>query len=219
MAVTKGQLISDIENRLTRGKPSDDLELSRSQIGFWLDSERDFLVSQYLDKKIKSKEPIDPYYITGIDKCLSLSTEEDECDTEDCQYRYYITLTQDVLSLVGDRGVMRINDQNGNILIYSNKDDMDVFQYLSFAKPSRKRQFSYREGLRIYIEKIKPEMVKYLTYDVFYVPAYSGFEIEEDEDYIISSHLIPELLTRVEEIAWRQMLGQFEDLHSDGKQA
>ena len=72
MAVTKGQLISDIELRLTKGKPSDDIAIYRNQIAYWLDIERDNILTDILSDSIKKGNDIDPFYVES-DLCLSLS--------------------------------------------------------------------------------------------------------------------------------------------------
>lgn len=216
MAVTKGQLISDVELRLTKGKPSDDLAVYRNQIAYWLDIERDNLLTDILSRSISDGDDIDPYYIES-DLCISPLMISDDCVDCDNKKRFYIDLTRDVLRLPDDRGIVRMVDNRGlNIPIF-NQNEMDDIRLISYSKPTKKRQAAYREGARrIFIEELDELSLSYFEYDVYYIPRSVGASISEDDNYPIADEDVPELIERVVTVGLQQMNLGVGDLENDG---
>ena len=216
MSVTKGKLISDIELRLTKGKPSDDMAIYRNQIAYWLDVERDNILTDILGEAIKKGDDIDPTYVTQ-DLCLSPVQIEDNCVDCDDKIRYYIELTNEVLFLPKDRGIIRITDNKGkNIPVYS-QNEMDDIRLISYSKPTKKRQAAYREGDRkIFIEKLDKYGLQYFEYDVYYVARAVGASLEDEDNYPIADEDVPELVERVVMIGLQQMRVGTADIENDG---
>lgn len=216
MSIKKSKIISDIELRLTKGKPSDDMAIYRNQIAYWMDTERDNLLSEVLSFTIKNGDDIDPIYIEQ-DLCLSPLKTEDNCADCKNKYRFYIDLSKSVLHLPGDRGIVRIVDNKGKIIPVFNQLEMDDIRFLPYAKPTKYRQAAYREGdRRIFIEVLEESSLKYFEYDVYYVPRAAGQSIKDDEDYPIADEDIPELVERVVRIGLLQMNAGEADLENDG---
>src|SRR5690348_6439066 len=103
---TKAQLIDDIILRVTKGAPSDDLELEPSQIAFWFDIVAKTMIPDYLNDKIKSGEMIDPEFILIEDN--KKAVVEDVTMLESYQDRVYITITKPPMVLRNDAAIIRI---------------------------------------------------------------------------------------------------------------
>jgi len=213
---TKSQIASDIELRLTRGKPSDDLELDRRQIYFWMDSSLDAFVHNELVNSLAKGETLDPSYITK-EECKIMIEEIKDCF--DCKPRFYLTITKDVMDLPKDKGIIRVMDTRGVSLKHFEKEQIEMLELLEFARPTQTNQAFYRENRNIYIEKANKKMIDIVKYHVFYIPANLSVGIDEDDEYPIPTQLLPEFISFIEDIANRQMSRQFEDLEADGKQA
>jgi hypothetical protein len=69
--VNASDLIDDIELQLNQGTISDDTELSRTQIAYWLEVELNFMVRQECDAAVKAGKLINPIYIQRGEGYLS----------------------------------------------------------------------------------------------------------------------------------------------------
>lgn len=213
---TKNQIISDIELRLTRGKPSDDLELSRRQIAFWMDTYRDIFVKDLLNDAVKKKQPINPYYL--IDESCKLATEE-ILGCEQCKNRFYLLLEKDVMPLMYNKGVFRVEDNRNVALKGFEKEDIEMLYNLRFSRPNQRNQVYYREGRKIFIEEVDEKIADIANYRVWYIPANYADTLSGDDEYPIDGDSLPEFIDYIEQIGIRQMYGEFEDLNNDGQQA
>lgn len=62
-SIAASKLIDDIELQLNQGTISDDSELSRDQIAYWLEVEANFMIRQECDAAVKVGKQINPIYI------------------------------------------------------------------------------------------------------------------------------------------------------------
>jgi hypothetical protein len=214
---TKLELISDIELRLYQGKPSDDSELPTSQISYWIDLYRDVVITDSLNDKIKKKEEVEPFYILK-EECLTQTKETTACDDDDCtEFRYSIELTNDVLPLVKDGGVVRVVNHKGSILAKTTQNDFDILSNLPFGGASTANQSFYRENKKIFISESTTVSSGLYSYHVFYIPKGVGFTTTDTDPYPLEDSLLPVLLDMVEDVARRQMNQGVADLDNDGK--
>lgn len=63
-SINADKIIDDIELQLNQGTISDDSELSREQIRYWLEVEANFMIRQECDSVIKVGKQINPIYIS-----------------------------------------------------------------------------------------------------------------------------------------------------------
>lgn len=212
---TKREIASDIELRLTRGKPSDDLELDFRQIYFWMDTALDAFIHDSIKRDIEQGLEVNPFYIKK-EECKLMTEEVKDC--EDCDPRFYISITKTPISLPNDRGIVRVTDTRGAILGNFSKDQIEMLHLLDMAKPTKKKQVFYRENKNLYIEKANSKQIDIVKYNVYYVPMEAD-AVGDDDEYPISAELLPEFILFIEGIARRQMESGFEDLQNNGKQA
>lgn len=216
MAINKDTIISDIELRLTKGKPSDDIAIYRNQISHWIDITRDGIVTSLITSLVMNGEEIDPFYIDS-DLCLSPVAVDDDCIDCPNKLRFYIETTRDILSLPGERGIIRITDNNGKDVSVFSENEINFLRNMPFSKPTKGRQSAYREGSRrIFIEKLDELSLEYFEYDVFYIPKMVGSNIDESENYPIAEEDLSELIESVVEIGLRQINLGIADIENDG---
>lgn len=224
--MTKNEAISDIELRLTRGKPSDDLELSRDLIEHWLDTVRDSLVADRLDRLAQAGEPIPEIYIKKL-TCNVAESENIAC-VDDCDQRYTFTLTDTsvtpnvlykTLDVIGHRGIVRVTTQGGKILIPSSPIAADCMSFLRFSKPSRQNMMFYKEGDEIFIIGLTEQLSKSTKFNVYFVQSNAFETLGDDDEVPIEGRMEAALLDAVEEIGLRLLAGEYEDLQNDGTQA
>lgn len=212
---TKNELISDIELRLYKGKPSDDIELSRSQVSHWIDITREDILSDMFNEALRRGGSIDPFYVFK-EECLTLSKETTSCDKDCKDFRYFIELANDVMPLHKSMGIIRVVDNYGRSLVGTNENFSEVLASLPFVGTSTKSQTFYLENKKIYIEKHTTISSDLYEYTVFYIPQRAGDSVDDDDNYPIEDSLVPLLLDRVEEVARRQMELGVADIDNDG---
>jgi len=212
---TKGALVSDIELRLSRGKPSNDFEIERSQIEHWLDLARDEIVSQKLNSQIMSDEDIDPFYIA---KFGEYSAELEQEVALACTKRHVFSLDKDILSLVEDRGIDRVVATSGKILIQSTFDQIEYLQDLWFSKPSNENMMWYREGNKFFVYGLSDITRSRIKFQVFGVQSNVGSTLSDEDKYPISDDITEIVIEKAEEIGLRELYGELEDRSSDGNQ-
>lgn len=212
--MTKNQFISDIILRITEGKPSDDLELEPRQVAFWLDMVLGSLVKQSLDTKLLSKKgEIENSYIKW-EKDLVLST-----NTLDSRTDFYIDLCDEPMNLWRDRGVIRVNTDDGDWVDKMKMSEIDNISKLRFARPTLQNIKYTRVGKRLYFYGPTVDTYQIVKFDVAYVPQINSLEELGDNDQIyVGEDLLPQIAEEVEKIARRQIYQSSEDLQNNAVQ-
>lgn len=207
---TASQLISDIELRLSKGVITDDFQVDRRQILFWLNQSREELMKAYIDSEGSSELES---FLSKVE-CVPISSEDDECIK--CGSKFYIELPTSVSSLPNDIGVYRVETQAGTTIKKISPSEVSRIKHSRFGKPSPTKMYYYRVKNTLHIEgggKIFLNGGKVTLYVISYDVSIEN----ENDEYPISSFLVARLLDLVEERGRRQ-LGMPEDLVEDGKQ-
>lgn len=212
---TKDQAISDVVLRLTGGKPSDDLELERLQVAFWISMAHDLVLKKYLESKINKGESIDPSFIKK-DGAKELFTELDYGATEG-QTRLFINLSKEPLDLFDDSGVVRVLTNDGQRVDKTDLDNLDMITQMEFCKPSVENLVYYREGKRLFILGVPLAMKDSVYISAWYVPKEDLECLADTDELNISPDLLTAVLDVAEEIGRRQIFGP-QDLANDGEQ-
>lgn len=202
--MTKEQLISDLELRLTAGKPSDDVEIPRPLLATWLDQAR----ATVIQAESKQTGEISPSCYTML-QCQSVALETPQCVYGDCFVNVYLTIPTP-LSLPHERGI-QVSFTNGRTVHKMlAPQTWAIWKNLKYGKPEIGW---YRVGDKLYIygQKINHNY----TFTVNLVLANTQ-TIEDTDTYPIPEHLIPLILQSAEEIGLRMLQGQ-SDINNDGK--
>lgn len=218
--VTRSKIISDIELRLTSGKVSDDFEVSRRQIAFWVDEGRDEVVTLYLNALVKKRKAIDPFYIERED-CKLVSTEDVPCidDEDNCWERKIATMVGTPLYLIGDKGMVHVTNSVGKEIHRVEHDDLDILQSMRLSKPGQRNLVYHREKLDLIIDGLSKNYSDMPKIRVAYVRSIRNWDIVDTDEYPIADALVPELIDRIEETARREIAeSSMEDNINDGTQ-
>lgn len=207
--MTKSELISDVILRLTRGKPSDDLEIEPSQVAFWIDLVLNGLVKQVLDDKIKKGiDSIDPAYIC-YDRLVPI-----KAGAQSYSDNFYVDLCAEPLNLFRDRGVIRVSTEStltevGEWVDKMKMEEIDNLKKLKFSKPSLKNLKYHRVKSRLYFYGFTNDTYQLVTLIIGYVPRTKALDDLGDDDPIYVGDEIPPLLAEeLEKIGRRQISGQ-----------
>jgi hypothetical protein len=218
---TKGELVSDLELRFTEGKPSDDIEIERDQLAFWLDLAANSLVADQLSKQMSRKEDVNPQYIQPSGYLTA--QEEGLAEVNAAYERYSIDISGlRILPFRGksrDFGVVRVQDNLNKQLVEITYDDSDFYRDLKFACPSSSNQQWYREDGKIYLDGVDFSNVNLRQYRVFYVQSIDSSSLTDAQDYPVGEDILSMIVDIAEEIGWGQLREQpVHDLENDGKQ-
>jgi len=212
--ITKTRLISDIILQLTQGVPTDDFTIEELQVAQWLDYHLNDLIKREITDHIKTGMSIPPIYIireTGL-----TMTEEAVIDIDDHDQRFYLTLTNEVLDLPKDSGVVKVLDYDLNLIHKTASENLEVLRDLRFAKPSTENVLYYREGKKVFIEGFNTADVDFNDLIVFYVPKQDILSMADGDEVIISDQLIPVLIDMCVQRGKLQLYGTQPDTSNDG---
>jgi hypothetical protein len=218
MGKTKQELVSDIELRVTRGKPSDELELEQEQIIHWLEVAANSVVADYLNKKIRSKKAIPPEYIQKV-LAIQLVKETAPSNVSDGIRHYLDFSSYDVMPLEKDGGIARVSTLSGKWINSTEDQDFQMLENLYFSKPSRENLVWYREGDDIFIVGYGDNIVGAVKLNVYYVPVIEISSLADTAEVKLTDDVVAIILDVVEDMALRQLGADFEDLQNDGTQA
>lgn len=211
---TKGELISDIELRLSGGKPADDFEIDRPQIGHWLDVTRDGLVKTVLDTQINKYGTVDDYYI--VREACKVPTEETLACVDEDYEKMSFNLNFTPMSLRKNMGVVKVVTDEYKLVYPADVISINMVIDLPFAAPSEDLLIYYTEKNKITIEGLNKNVISDPNLIVYYIPQYSNSDIAEADEFLISDDLLGILLDEVEAIGRRQ-LGIPQDIDNDGE--
>lgn len=205
MSITKHKLISDIENQLLGGQPSDDSELSHKQIAYWIQMTLHDLIKQEVTAAQKKGDSIPPIYITR-DVGLEMD-EEAVADIDADKQRFWVDLTQDVLDLPNDRGIVRVEDYDGNLISKTNLEFLDVIRNLRFSKPSPENVLYYRVAKKVFLEGLNTDDIDFNPFIVYYIPKQDVEALADDGEILVSDQLLPVLTDMVVQRGKLMLLG------------
>lgn len=212
--MTKEQLISDIILQVTQGTPSDDSEIEKDQVAFWINYQLHQLIKQEIDVEMKNVRPIPPVYI-AMEDCIVIGSEDLVCQ-EDCVDRVYIELLSDVVDLQKDAGIVRLITDEGDQIRRTSVAELDVIKNLRFSKPSRTNLVAYRQLKKIFIEGIKQAELDFSKVTVFYVKKQDVIALADTDEVIMTDQIKPLLIDAVVQRLKLQIYGSSVDTDSDG---
>jgi hypothetical protein len=203
------QLISDVELRIYGGKPSDDAEIEREQIRFWLETINKALVTDYINKT--NEIPSD--LIRKID-CLVVHKETTDCDG--CNSSQYIELpknsdgtTLDILSLRSDGGIVDLKKGNSPIYRLSSPSQIRINNNLRFANNNA---YYYRVDNKIYLfNGIYPSYCKLSLF----VATVDTTDKKDNEQFPTVDALMATILDEATRIGMNELKGK-QDIQNDG---
>ena len=205
-------LISDVELRLTKGNVSDDFQVDRRQIRFWLDIIRSELIEE--KERVSGMQELSDF--VRLYECVDIDERKVDCGGECNDKVYEVALPVSVSQLRHDLGVYRVETSGGKTIHRTRITERNRIRNLKFAFPNNSRIIYHRVKDTLVIEGGTNNFKENGKVNLYLIPEdTSGFD--EDEEYPIDASLIPMLLDRAETIGRRE-LGSPEDVENDGKQ-
>lgn len=214
---TKAELISDIILRVTKGKPSDDLELEPRQVEFWIDSVINELLADYIKDRTSKNKSIDEGLLK---KETSKPILEEQLNYINPDITELYILSEDpILETDSGSAIVRVITSDGMHVHKTKVQDIDTVEHMEFSKSSEQNLLYYRDGdCKIIIRGIPEEMVGIIELAIWYVPKQDLSCMNDSESVRLPLELIPELSDRVAELALRQMYGTIDDVENNGDQ-
>ena len=210
----KNKLISDVVLKATQGAPTDDSEISNTQIAYWATEILHQLIKSEVDAELRAGRRVPPVYITRED-CEPLAIEDLDCQA-DCQDGIYIDLNFDIIDIQDDGGLIRVvTDEQEQVKIID-LGMLDTIRSLRFGKPSMDNPACYRVARRIYVEGIKYPEVPFNFLSVYYIKKQDVEALEDTDEVICSSLIAPILIDRLADLLKDQMYGSTPDTSNDG---
>jgi hypothetical protein len=208
--MTVEQLISDIENQLLQGSPSDDSELSWDQLKFWATYHLNSLVATECNEKAKRGESIPSIYVRHKD-CEVMSVEQGEFDT-----KLYIELPEKTLELNNDRGILLVQTEDGEEILRTSVEDMVRTGKMRFAKPSIQNPLFYRRSEKLFLLGFNEVDIPFEKISVYYIPEQDLLTAEDTDDVLVSDMALPILIDTVVQRGKQQLYGTQPDQANDG---
>ena len=212
---TKEQLISDIILRVTKGKPSDDLELEPRQVAFWIDQILPALQKQVLDKRIAEGSTIGADYIK-VEDCIDAKAKLLDC--LECQDNIYFDLKCHPADLHRDLGVIRVVTMDGSWVDKATLLEIDTLRNMRFSKPSLKNLKYTRVKNRIFVHGMDVDTMHLAQFMVSYVPSQTVSDLADDETIYVGDDILEMLAAKLESIARRQLYISDIDESNNGRQ-
>ena len=214
--MTKEMLVSDIILRVTRGKPSDDLELEPQQVAYWIDLVIGDIIKTSLEKALARGDTISPIYIQH-EECLNPKLKDSNC--LECHNNIFVDLCKSPISLSDDRGILRVTTQDGEPINKTSIEELDVINKLTFSKPTLKNLVFHRERDKLFIHGVDHRSYALIQVNVWYIPSPQLLEALGDDDEVnVSEDILGAVADAVEAIARRQLYQSAEDEENDGEQ-
>lgn len=214
MAITKARIISDIELALLQSNPSDDSELEKDQIAQWVQYHLHDLIRQEVTAEMKKGNGVPPIYLIR-EEGLEMS-EEDVEGIADSKQRFWVDLTEDVLDLPDDAGIVRVEDYDGNLIMKTNIEQLSMVRDLRFSKPTINNVLYYRIGKKVFVDGFNTGDSEFNPIIVYFVPKQDVTAMEDSDEIIISDQLIPILVDLCVQRGKLELYGTQVDIANDG---
>lgn len=211
--MTKDQFLSDIMLRVTAGKPSDDIELEKRQIAYWLDQVLNSVVKSALDDKLKRGDIIEGTYL------YPQYNVDVNIENNNGTSIFYLDLDFEPMNLWRDRGIIRVANSDGFGLVNRiNFAELDTLANLKLSKPGLKNINYSRIKSRIILHGLDKDSYAINNFDLVYVPLTKALDLLKPTDNIyVAEDLIPVIADAIVKIAKEQLSG-INDIENDSVQ-
>lgn len=217
--MTVKEIVSDVILQLTQSDPSDDLALDERQVAFWLTTHANALVTAEINSKLKLGEMVPRIYQTR-ETCILSELEDTACGDDDCTDRIKLTLTNEVLTLNDDSGIIMVQTDDGDqVLKAGSINNIMLFRHMRFSKPSGDNFVYYTQGSNIFIEGMDAEEIPFDKFHVWYVPKKDYHTVADSTEVVVSDLVLPILIAAMVQTGKAELLGSVPaDPANDGVQ-
>lgn len=199
---TQAYIVSDLELRLSKSKPSQDLDITYEQMAYWIDQARDMVTKDYVDKS----KTVDSSLIMRLENLPSYDVNGD----------LFVDLGLIPLDIRNNGAIVYVEDDSGNFLHGSSQANRKFLSKMSFTKPSACTVVYTLNGSSLMINGGSGNPLT--TYNVGLVHSEVSRVKEPDDKYYIAPSTLQMVIELAEEIGLRELNGQgFYDITNDGK--
>jgi len=215
MAITKEQILSDIQLQLLQSSPSDDSALELSQLAFWTSYHLNELVRREITAELKKGNIIPPIYVLREEALVI--TEETVADIDDKDQRMWVELDNDVLDLPRDRAIVNVYDYDLNLINKTSLEELASIKHLRFAAPSSENVLHYRQGKKIFLVGFNTPDLEFNEIIVDYIPKQDLITMDDEDEVLISDQLVPVLVDAVVQRGKLELYGTQPDESNNGR--
>ena len=217
---TKGEYIDDIELRINPEISDDYGTLEREHIGHLLEVSRDALVTRKLNAEVAAFIDPDNFYLEDADG-LSLTFDGKANSDVRTYFCAKATLPQQPLSLIKDRGIVRVATGSGEIIDLVSKREADsLIRLPAMGRVGPNSLIATRSGSVLSIYGITKAASEDTKIDVSYVRSYDDpiGTLGESDDFVVDGDVAKDMLDDVENTCRRQIEGKprTDDNNNDG---
>lgn len=213
MAKTKEKLIGDVMLQITQSVLTDDIAIEESQVASWGTDFLNDLVKRECVAEMKKGHQIPPVYITR-ETGLEL-TEEVVADIDDVDQRMYLELTNEVVDLPKDGGIVKVLDYDLNLIHKTSTENLEVIGDLRFAKASSENPLYYREGQRVFIKGFNTADLDFNEFMVHYVAKQDLLTMNDEDEIKATDQIINVLIDLMVARGLKELYGGQPDTASD----
>lgn len=200
--ITQAYIVSDLELRLSKSKPANDIDLTYEQMAYWVDEARDMVTKQYVDEA----KSIDESLVLVVDDIAPYQVTTD----------VFIDLGIIPLDIKKNRGIIYVQDSNGDFLFNITASSNRYLKKMSFTKPAACTVVYTLNGTSLHLDGGDALMANTYTVGVIHSEL-SRIKLPTDRYYVAPSTL-KAIIELAEEIGLRELTGQaFYDITQDGK--
>lgn len=195
---TGADLVSELELRLTGGKPSNDSQLDRRQLRRWVDDAFAELFPTFIRANGGEVSGNGYLWFDGVDVLQEqLTTAVEKGETN----RYYCVLPAQPIELDNEGGIKLVENSQGQKFTRQRPYDRHVVKHLKFSKP----KLSYhRVGLRLVLDVPKQYLDSKFTLNLLMLVAPTAEDLPDNANYPCPNNLVLSLLDRAEQIGRKQ---------------
>lgn len=210
---TVQQLLNDVILQVYEGAPSDDKDLDERQVLFWLSYHLNQLVVQECNRKIMKDEAVPPIY-TKRAAFQPIQIETNPAGTP--QDRLYVTLSDQVLALRKDAGIVRVSTSDGNIVTRVDLAALNMLLYMPFSMPTAENPVFYRQAQKIYLVGFKDVDAPFEELNVDYIPKQDLTVAALTDEVLVSDETLPLVIDLTVQRAKQEIYGTTTDQTNDG---
>lgn len=200
--LTQEYIVSDLELRLSKSKPSNETDITYEQMAYWVDEARDFITKEYVDKS----KSIDESLVLKLDGLPPYEVDD----------QIYVDLGIIPLDIKNNRGILYVENEDGEFLLGGSSSNRKYLNKMAFTKPSACTVVYSLSGSSILIEGGEEALNS--TYNIGVVHSELSRQKLPTDRYYVAPSTLEAIIQLAESIGLRELNGRsYYDITQDGK--
>lgn len=200
--ITQEKIVSDLELRLSKSKPSSDLDVTYEQMAYWVDQARDAITKDYVDEA----KTIDESLIMNVNGASPYEVGSS----------VFVDLGLIPLDIKKNHGIVYVRNAEGEYLYNSSSKNSRFLSKLTFTKPSVCTVVYTISGSSLVLDGGEGPLST--TYDIGLIHSELSRVKEPTDKYYVAPSTLISIIELAEEIGLRELYGAgYYDITQDGK--